>query len=713
MLERLPIMPAPVRTFTLATRDSQLARNQTGRAVARLRGLVPELDWEPVYRSSPGDRDREADLRLAPGDFFTRDLDAAVRAGEVDAALHSAKDLPDPVADDLDWVWLPWRADPRDALVLAPGRPVDELGGQPRIGVSSERREAWARERWPGADLAAIRGNVDARLARLDAGDYDAVIVAGAALERLGLAERATAWIPLAELRVPPGQGALALVFRAGDPVLTDLRALLVPAVRFVGAGVGDARWCTLAGREALAGAEVCLHDALLDERLLAELPANADILPVGKRSGGRGTDQAAIDRLLVDRARRGERVVRLKGGDVAIFGRLAEEIAACESLGLPYEVIPGISSLQLATGPTGMHLTRRGVSRGFTVLTPRLAGGARAPITAAARAEQPLVVFMGTRLLPELVAELLADDLDPTTPAAVVFAAGGPDQKVVRAPLGEVSAAVADRGRDRPGLILVGAITASRAGGGGPLAGQRVLVTVSEALQAEAARRVRDRGGIPVACPVIGLVATEAARTGIAAVTACDWLLVSSPSAVRILAGCLAAAGIGLQHLPRLLAAGPGTARELAAHGLTPDLVPECGFGSEGIVAVAAAIPAGSRILRPRSSRAGAGLGGRLRALDLLVDEPVWFENRSLAPPTPPTHDAAILASPSAVDAAFAAWGPEALAGRVVAIGEPTAAALARRGRKDHLLAAEASLAGCVDRLAAASLARCLEESS
>ncbi|MDR2849079.1 MAG: hydroxymethylbilane synthase, partial [Verrucomicrobiota bacterium] len=180
----------------VGTRGSRLAVVQTQDALDKIATLFPELGFDVVTVETPGDRDLTTDLRASPGDFFTRDLDDALREGRIDWAVHSAKDLPDPPPADLDWFWLPWHEDPRDAWVLPPGKTWAELPARPIVGVSSERREAYCKKRLPDAVMKPIRGAIPARLEQLDAGAYDALLVAGAALNRLGLSHRVAEWIP-------------------------------------------------------------------------------------------------------------------------------------------------------------------------------------------------------------------------------------------------------------------------------------------------------------------------------------------------------------------------------------------------------------------------------------------------------------------------------------------------------------------------------------
>ena len=188
--------------------------------------MLDGVTFEMVQITSVGDTDRTTDLRESPADFFTRELDAALLRVEIDLAVHSAKDLPDPMPPGIDKFWLPWREEPRDVLVLAPGRQVSDLPIAPVIGVSSDRRAEYCAQHFPGGIQKNMRGNIEERIAQVDNGTYDIVVMAAAALIRLGIEERITEWISLDELEVPEGQGFLAITFRKDDPKITALRNL-------------------------------------------------------------------------------------------------------------------------------------------------------------------------------------------------------------------------------------------------------------------------------------------------------------------------------------------------------------------------------------------------------------------------------------------------------------------------------------------------------
>jgi uroporphyrinogen III methyltransferase/synthase len=695
--------------FRAGTRSSELATIQATDALSRIEGLLPGVSFTITAASSPGDRDRGTDLRESPADFFTEDLDRAVLSGDLDCAVHSAKDVPYPVADGLDWCWLPWREDPRDVLVLRPGMTRADLPASPRIGVSSDRREAWSRRAFSEGVLLPIRGNIGDRLAQLDAGAFDVVIMASAALIRLGLTERITEWIPLDELCVPDGQGVLAMTFRAGDVRFARLRSLFVKPVAFVGAGVGSAGMCTVVGVEALRHCDICMHDTLMDAALLDHVPADATIVNVGKRAGAHTVLQEDTTRMLLDYARRGLRVVRLKGGDPCIFGRLAEEVEALEGLHLPYRVIPGISSLSVMGASTGILLTRRGTSNGFTVMSGRGQGGTVSSVAVDARQELPLVLFMSLSVLPELLAQLREDGVEEGRPAAVVLEAGSPREAVLRGTVatieGQLAEAVGGERKMPAGLVVVGDVASfGFTREWGALRGQRVLLTCSEAMQAEAQRSVLDAGGVPLSVPLISLVPDDTASETAARAGDFDWLVITSPSAARCLLKVMREQNVDIRSLPKILACGPGTLRELRSAGLSPAAVPDENYGGKGVLEVARqCVGEGERVLRVRSDRAGPGLAESLRKLGIEVEDVCVYRNVSAVPEELPACDTVFFASSSAVSAFADTWGVESLVGKsVLSIGQPTAGALSEAGVTDVIVSPESTAESAIACLAA-----------
>jgi len=691
--------------FKVGTRGSRLALVQTHDALDKIAALFPGICFDVVPVSTLGDRDLATDLRISPGDFFTRELDDALRMGKIDLAVHSAKDLPDPVPADLDWFWLPWREDPRDAWILPQGRTWSDLPTAPVVGVSSERREACCRARFPTAVMKSIRGTIPSRLEQLDSGDFDLILMAGAALKRLGLADRVTEWVSLSELPVPAGQGYLAVTFRMGDPTWTRLRSYFVKSVRFVGAGVGSSDFCTWGGIQDLRHADVCLYDVLMDDKLLSFLPAYAERVFVGKRCGDHSVKQPEITSLIAQYVRQGQRVVRLKGGDPGLFGRLAEETDELDRLSLPYRVRAGVSALTVATTGTGMLLTRRGVSRGFTALTPRAEGGAVAGVSRAVRERLPLVLFMSVKVADAMAQQLLDEGWEPSTPAAIIFNAGADDEMVFRTDLKALragSAALFDT--DAPGLLVIGLAAAGLyRHDTGALRGCRVLVTCSDALLEKASLRVIDFGGVPLQRPLIRLTPCAEAEMIVAQLASYDWLVLTSPSAVHFFMALIRKRDVDLRAMPKLMSCGPGSVSAFRSHGFTPELTPPMDYSAEGLAALLSGVDlAGQRVLRLRSEKAGTLLADVLREKGATVDDVQLYVNEPATISELPVFDAAFFASASAVDVFMSKFSKEALNGKtVVSIGKPTSATLAAFGRVPDVVASEATVDGAIESLA------------
>ena len=205
------------RTLIVGTRGSRLARRQTESVVALLKEHCPDCRLEVRTVHTTGDRRPEPLSEISGEGVFTKELETALLAGEIDIAVHSLKDLPTDIAHGLAVAAVTRREDPRDALVSRDRTPLAKLPRGARIGTGSVRRAAQLRLLRPDVKPVPIRGNVDTRLAKVGSGDVDAVIVAAAALSRLGWLDRAAELIPLEAMLPAPGQGALAVETRADD----------------------------------------------------------------------------------------------------------------------------------------------------------------------------------------------------------------------------------------------------------------------------------------------------------------------------------------------------------------------------------------------------------------------------------------------------------------------------------------------------------------
>ena len=211
------------RTLTIGTRGSALAMTQTESVVAALRARHAGLDVRVQRITTTGDVMRDVPLATIGGrGVFVDAIENALRQGEIDLAVHSAKDLPSRIPDDLAIAAFLERADPRDVLVSRAGT-LEELPDGARVGTSSLRRVSLIHAVRPDINTLDLRGNVDTRLRKLDAGDYDAIVLAGAGLIRLRLTNRVTEWLPAESFLPSPGQGALAIEVRASDADLQQL----------------------------------------------------------------------------------------------------------------------------------------------------------------------------------------------------------------------------------------------------------------------------------------------------------------------------------------------------------------------------------------------------------------------------------------------------------------------------------------------------------
>lgn len=658
----------------VGARNSQLSIMQSKTAINRLQELRPQLQLELQPMSSPGDRDRQTDLRISDPDFFTRDLDTALLKGEIDAAMHSAKDLSNPLADGIDYFWLPWREDPRDALVLPRGA-EDQLPANARFGISSDRRSAWCKNLCTDAQLLPIRGNCEQRIKLMDDGKFDGLIMAAAALNRLGLEDRINRIIPLTELPVPDGQGYLALTFRSGDAFFNKLRQLFVHPVVFAGAGIGEGEHCTMAVKEALEQCDICLYDALCPKALLQYLPTTATTVYVGKREGAHSIKQNEICDLLTQYARQGRRVVRLKGGDPSIFGRLAEECDILDTQQLPFRVLPGISSLSVAAASTGLLPTRRGLSRGFMVSTPRQAktGAVEWPLSEERNAFTK-ILFMAAHALSTLIGQLKSDGIPTETPVSIVYGAGMSEGFTVSGTLETIEP---HPDTTLPGLVIIGGcanpdfLFSSHA----LLSGQRVLYAGSESLAKDAQHIISDFGATPLLRPMLNLRRTDDAAAIVNEAMKADWIILPSPNAIDLFFEQLKVMQIDLRRLPCIAVSGPRSGEACRKWGIEADIVPERHFGRAGLAKdLLTELETGSQVLRICSDRSGPHLSDTLRPSGAEIIDRVFYRNAFIQYDELPEFDSILFTSPSSLKAYLENAPKESLEGKTAGvIGDPT----------------------------------------
>ncbi len=260
---------------------------------------------------------------------------------------------------------------------------------------------------------------------------------------------------------------------RVRDQVLDGLRTGIIaadrvrdrsPGVTLVGGGPGDPTLISLAGRHALMSADVVVADRLAPRELLGDLPSDVELIDVAKLPRGRSAQQEEINRVIVERALAGQRVVRFKGGDNFVFGRGYEEVLACRDAGVEVTVIPGLTSPVAVPAIAGIPVTHRGVAHEFTVLSGHLPPGHPGSLvdwSAVARLRGTLLLMMAVENGPHIAAALLDGGRDPGTPVAVVCDGTMPGQRTVLSTLGDLTADLEGQQVRPPAIIVVGDVVA------------------------------------------------------------------------------------------------------------------------------------------------------------------------------------------------------------------------------------------------------------
>lgn len=476
-----------------------------------------------------------------------------------------------------------------------------------------------------------------------------------------------------------------------------------------VGAGPGDPGLMTVRAVEAIAIADVILHDRLIPATALAGAKPGALIVNVGKTGGGEQVPQAETERLMLQHANDGKLVVRLKGGDPFVFGRGGEEALLCHELGIAFEVVPGVTSGVAAPAFAGIPVTQRGMAGAVAFVTGTTEDGTIdwEPL---AKFPGTLVIYMGVNSLEQIATQLIEAGRAMTEPAVIIEKGTLPSQFVVRSTLSELAAAATSAGVRAPAIVVIGKVAALSEEldwiNDGPLAGEAIVVTRTPGQASPLAERLGELGARVVDAPAISIEPLDATIPDLAPY---DLLVLTSPNGVRIFFERLAASGRDSRALAgmRVAVVGPGTADALREHSIEPDVVPERAV-SEGLAeslsgtAVTRALIARAEEARDVVPDALRQMGAEVEILALYrtvaaeLDEPT--RNAALA------ADWAIFASASAATHFVAAVGGESIVKmselKLASIGPSTTAALRATGLEPTTEALEHTPDGLVQAL-------------
>ena len=496
--------------------------------------------------------------------------------------------------------------------------------------------------------------------------------------------------------------------------------------VYLVGAGPGDPSLITVRAWDLLASCDAIVHDALVPRELLR---GDAQLHFVGKRGGDkRSARQEDINAMLIDLARSGKAVVRLKGGDPFVFGRGSEEAEALAAADVPFEIVPGVTAGIAGPAYAGIPVTHRGISTTVMFVTGNedpAKGGSQVDWNAVARSAGTIVLYMGVQRLPEIAASLTRAGLSADTPAAAIQWATTAEQRTVEGTLATIAGDVRAAGLEAPVLTVIGGVVALRRAirwfdraEVRPLLGRRILVTRPATQASALSDLLRMLGAVVRELPAVRIEKLDPGPLldALDRLNEYRHIVFTSPNAVRIVWEILLRPGRDVRALSGLVvsAIGPATSDALLTRGITADVTPS-EYVAEGLLDVLArrADVGGRRVLYPAAAEARDALPEGLRRLGATVDVVAIYRSavdadgarQMRAAVASDSIDLVTLASGAAARAYAEAVGPE-LVTRVpgVSIGPVTSKAARAVGIPVAGEARVSTMQGLVDAVVALS---------
>ncbi|MGN0158533.1 MAG: uroporphyrinogen-III C-methyltransferase [Brotaphodocola sp.] len=835
----------------IGTRTSRLAMVQTELVRDMILERFPEAEIDIVPIVTQGDKQLEKSLTSFGGKgVFTKELEEELLQGNIDMAIHCAKDMPMEFPDGLALGAVLERANASDVLVTLHGRPASHLPAGSIIGTSSLRRELQIRDQNPQAAIKMVRGNVQTRLRKLLEGQYDGLLLAAAGLERLKIVDPNEAEMvdavavtdgnaakadevcdtqllkinyrenPEDEPKVlyleyldkkqfipAAGQGILTIEIRQGE--LSELMQALhspqaeaqlraerdylsilggncnapcgaycyeegkklkmdvmyapdgkhtiyrsdvvalegsepeylnrqakelakklalqvsLKTVSLVGAGPGDGGLLTRKGLECVRKADVIVYDNLIYGSVLNEARLDAELIYAGKRSNNHFMTQSQINACLVEHALKGKYVVRLKGGDPFIFGRGGEEALELVKYGIPFEIVPGVSSCYSVPAYAGIPVTHRDLASSFHVITGHESSakdGSVLDYATLAKEEGTLIFLMGLKNLEQIAANLMKHGKPADTPAAVIQQGTTSRQKRALSDLAHIVEEVKRRGIQTPAITVVGPV-AGLAGSldwfgrdvgkkkqaltdDMPLHGKRVLITGTRYFAQEMESELKPLGAEAVAVSLIESrpLWGEVQEKALEELERYQWLVFTSSNGVDLFFEAMRHAKKDLRSLMHIkfAAIGRKTAAALEAHGFSCDFVPSSFSGADLAAEWIPTLEKDTRVMLMRAKEGSAVLPRKLKEAGIkFADIPLyetWADERRREELNRIVKevDYVTIASASAVKALCRMLDDkEGLSAKVVSIGPYTTKEADERGIKVQVEASEFTAAG------------------
>ena len=396
--------------------------------------------------------------------------------------------------------------------------------------------------------------------------------------------------------------------------------------VWLVGAGPGDVGLFTIKGKDILAKAEVVVYDSLVGDGVLTMVPEDAEKINVGKRAGHHTMKQENINKVLLEKAQEGKRVVRLKGGDPFLFGRGGEELELLCEHKIPYEVVPGVTSCIAVPAYNGIPVTHRDFCSSVHVITGHKRAGESYNIDfeALVRTKGTLVFLMGITAMEDICKGLLEAGMDPETPAAVLQQGTTAGQKRVVATVNTLKQASDAAKIQTPAIIVVGKVCTLADDFAWyeklPLAGWKILVTRPKENISRTAALLREKGAEVLELPSISIIPLEDQSRlyqAFSHIRSYDWLVFTSPAGVEVFFRQMEKKKIDLRSLgnAKIAVIGEGTKKKFLERGIYPDFMPSVYDGNTLGKELGALLNGTEKILIPRASLGNRELAEELKS--------------------------------------------------------------------------------------------------